>query len=91
MGSSVLLDNMTDVLDKVMDYEPALNVPDMNGHVFDNDSDNDKDVDNQIHVVHIECLVQAVKPCLLDLSQTGWGVLKILNVKEVRKHATERL
>jgi hypothetical protein len=33
-GNSVP-DNMKDVLDEVMDYEPSENVPDMNDHIFD--------------------------------------------------------
>jgi hypothetical protein len=82
---------MTNVLDKVMDYEPTSNVPDMNDHVFDNDSNNDNVVDDERDVAHIEGLIQAVKPCLLDLLQTGWKVLENVNEKKVCKHATERL
>ncbi len=67
VGNSVPPDKMTNVLDEVMDYKPTSKVPDMNDHVFNNDSDDDDDVDNQRHNVHVEVLVQAVKPCLLDL------------------------
>lgn len=90
VGNSIP-DNMTDVLDEVMDYEPTSNVPDMNDHVFDDESDDGDAADDERDIVHIEGLVQTVKPCLLDLSQTGWEVFKNANEKEVRKHAMEQL
>jgi hypothetical protein len=36
-----LPDNMKDVLDKVMDYEPSRNVPSMNDHIFDDELEED--------------------------------------------------
>jgi hypothetical protein len=38
-----LPDNVRDVLDEVMEYEPSRNVPDINDHVFDEDNDDEAD------------------------------------------------
>jgi hypothetical protein len=35
--------------------------------------------------------VQPVKPCLMDLTQTGWDEFAKLNVQEVRQHAKDCL
>ncbi len=44
VGNSIP-DNMKDVLDKVMDYEPSRNTPNMNDHIFDDEQEED-DADN---------------------------------------------
>ncbi len=41
MGSS-LPDNMKDVLDEVMEFEPCEILPDMDNHVFDDDPEDDE-------------------------------------------------
>ncbi len=47
-----LQDKITDVLDKVMDYESSDVIPNMDDHVFDNKSEDNK-VDNDEHVIQI--------------------------------------
>jgi hypothetical protein len=63
--------NMKDVLDEVMDYEPSGIVPDINNHTFDdNEPERDKVLDDEQDVVNRFALSQ--KPCLVDLSMVGW-------------------
>ena len=50
VGGGALPDNVKDVLDEVMEYEPSENVPDINDHVFDGNNE-DEDDDNEDEVI----------------------------------------
>jgi len=51
VGGGTLPDNVKDVLDEVMEYEPSENVPDINDLVFDEDNNKDEDDDNDDEVI----------------------------------------
>jgi hypothetical protein len=86
VGNS-LPNNVKDVLDEVMEYEPCETLPDMDNHVFDDEPEDDEaDNDNQ-YLLRTDSNLQPVKPCLMDLTRTGWDELAKLNVQEVRQHA----
>jgi hypothetical protein len=42
-------------------------------------------------VLRMDSNVQPVKPCLIDLTWTGWDDLAKLNVQGVRQHAKDHL
>lgn len=90
VGADTLPENVRDVLDEVMEYEPTGVVPDINDHVFDGDNDEADDDDDE-SVTRLELDTVQTKPCLLDLQEVGWEAIDKLKVKEVRQHAKDRL
>jgi hypothetical protein len=90
VGNS-LQDNVKDVLDGVMEYEPCETLPDMDNHLFDDEPEDDE-ADNDVQDLSTtDSNKQLVKPCLMDLTRTGWEELNKLNVQEVRQHAKDCL
>jgi hypothetical protein len=59
------LDNMNNVLDKVMEYKTRGIVPDMDNHTFNVDEEEEED-DNDAEVVHVSNTGN-MKQCLLNL------------------------
>ena len=91
VGGGTLPDNVKDVLDEVMEYEPSENVPDINDHVFDdNNEDEDDDNDDEV-ITGLEVVTIQSRPCLSDLQGLGWAAIDKVKVKEVRQHAKDRL
>ncbi len=90
VGSSIP-ENMKDVLDKVMDYEPTGIIPYMSEHRSDNNELDDKGAMEEDEQDVGFRSVQLIKPCLLDLSRTGWDELEKANVKEIRKQTLDYL
>jgi hypothetical protein len=92
VGGGTLLDNVKDVLDKVMEYEPSENVPDINDLVFDEDNNEDKDDDNDDEVITgLEVVTVQSRLFLSDLQGLGWATIDKVKVNEVRQHAKDRL
>ena len=91
VGEGELPENVKDVLDEVMEYEPSENVPDINEHVFDvNNEDEDDDNDDEV-ITGLEVETVLSRPCLSDLQGLGWEAIDKVKVKEVRQHAKDRL
>jgi len=91
VGGGTLPDNVKDVLDEVMEYEPSENVPDINDHAFDgNNEDEDDDNDDEV-ITGLEVETVLSRPCLSDLQGLGWAAIDKVKVKEVRQHAKDRL
>ncbi len=91
VGGSSLPNNIKDVLDEVIEYEPSEIVPNMNDHVFDDDADDDEaDDDDGDLLLRIDTNIMPVKPCLMDLTRTGWDELAKVKVNEVWHHAKHR-
>jgi hypothetical protein len=61
---------ITDILDKVMEYESSDVVPNMDDHVFDNKYNDDKADDDEWDIQIIQSDA-STRPCLLDLTSTG--------------------
>jgi hypothetical protein len=83
-----LPDKITDILDKIMEYEPSDVVPNMDDHVFD-DKYNDNEAEDDEHDMQIIQSDASTRPCLLDLTSTGWQQLE--NVIEVHQHHTNHM
>jgi hypothetical protein len=82
---------MKDVLDEVMEYDRFEILPDKDNHVFkDEPEDDEADNDNQ-DLLRTDSNVQQVKPCLMDLTRTGWDDLAKLKVQVVGQHAKDCL
>ena len=91
VGGDALPDNVKDVLDEIMEYEPSENVPDMNDHVFDdNNKDENDDKDDEV-ITGLEVVTVLSRPCLNDMQGLGWEAIDKVKVKEVRQHAKDRL
>jgi hypothetical protein len=75
-----------------MEYEPSDNVPDINNHVFDDNTDNDEAEDDDGDIVPGTDSPNNVKskPCLMDWRKFGWEEIDKMKLKEVRKHGKER-
>jgi hypothetical protein len=80
-------DKITVVLDKVMDYKSSDVIPNMDGHAFDKESEDNK-ADNDEGDIQINRADASMRPCLLDLTRTGWNALENLKVREVRQYHT---
>jgi hypothetical protein len=91
MVGSSLPDNVKNVLNKVMEYEPCETLPDMDNHVFDDEPEDDEADNYDQDLLRTDSNVQPVKLCLMDLMWTGWDELTKLNVQEVRQHAKDCL
>jgi hypothetical protein len=90
VGADSLPENVRDVIDEVMEYEPTEVVPDINDHVFDGgDEKSDDDDDESITGLLLNTVQK--KPCLLNLQVVGWEAIDKVKVKEVRQHAKDRL
>ena len=91
VGGGTLPDNVKDVLDEVMEYEPSENVPDINDLVFD-DNNEDEDYDNDDEVITgLEVVTVQSRLFLSDLQGLGWATIDKVKVNEVRQHAKDRL
>jgi hypothetical protein len=86
-----LPEDVHDVIDEVMEYEPESLVPNIDDHVFSNDEGID---DNRAYDEEQELSVNVggviVQPCLMDLVKVGWDKLREINVKKIRMVADER-
>ena len=92
VGGGTLPDNVKDVLDKVMEYKPSENVPDINDLVFNEDNNEDKDDDNDDEVITgLEVVTVQSRLFLSDLQGLGWAAIDKVKVNEVRQHAKDRL
>jgi hypothetical protein len=92
VGGRSLPNNIKDVLDEVMEYEPSEIGPNMNDHLFDDDADDDEaDDDDGDLLLRTDTNILPVKPCLMDLTRTGWDELAKVKVSEVRQHAKDRV
>ena len=66
-------------------------IAESDNHVFDDEPEDDEaDNDDQV-LLRTDSNAQPVKPCLMDLTWTGWEELAKLNVQEVRQHAKDCL
>jgi hypothetical protein len=83
-------DDIVDVLDEVMDHEANNVLPNMDDHVFDDEYEDD-DTDKNESDIRNELPILSTKPCLLNLTKIGWEELEKVNVREVCKHATDRI
>ena len=81
----MLHESVNDVIDKVMEYEPEMLVPNIDDHVFNNIED---EFDNEIE--EEDKMLELERPCLIDLVNKGWKKLGKMNVKKVRMVADER-
>ena len=85
-----LQDKITDVLDKVMDYESSCIVPNIDDHVFDNESDYGKADNNELDI-QINRTDVSMRPCLLDLTRTGRHDWEHVKVRKVHQHHTNHM
>jgi hypothetical protein len=86
-----LPEDVHDVIDEVMEYEPESLVPNIDDHVFSNDEgidDNGAYDEEQELSVNVGGVI--VRPCLMDLVKVGWDKLREINVKKIRMVADER-
>ena len=85
VGGGTLPDNVKDVLDEVMEYEPSENVPDINDLVFNEDNNEDKDDDNDDEVITgLKVVTVQSRLFLSDLQGLGWATIDKVKVNEVR-------
>ena len=79
-----------DVIDKVMEYEPKLLVPNIDDHVFSNDEGIDDNRPNdEEHELSVNVGGEIVRPCLMYLVKVGWDKLGEMNVKKIRMVAEQ--
>ena len=85
-------EEINDVIDEVMEYEPEILVPNIDDHVFTNeDGVNDDGRDDKEQEMTMEIGGLRTRPCLMDLVLVGWNKLKEMNVKKIRMVADERV
>ena len=76
---------ITNVIDKIMEYEPKILVPDIDNHVFSNeDGIGDDEADNEEQEMTMEISGVMKRLCLMDLVKVGWNKLKEMNVNKIR-------
>ncbi len=73
-----------------VEYEPEMLVPNIDGHLFPNDDENDDETGNdKEEVTPMNDAGIVGRPCLNDLVEKGWNKLREMNVKKVRMVADE--
>jgi hypothetical protein len=88
---TTLQEEIDDIIDKVMAYEPETMLPNIDDHIFDaHDNVNDDMEDDNDKNDLIEEGAVVGRPCLMDLVKEGWKILDKMNVKKVHMVADER-
>ena len=83
---------ITNVIDKIMEYEPKILVPDIDDHVFTNEDGIDDDgADDEEQEMTMEISGVMTRPCLMDLVKVGWNNLKEMNVNKIRMVVDEQM
>ena len=86
-----LPEDVHDVINEVMEYEPESLVPNIDDHVFSNDEGiDDNGADDEEQELSVDVGGVIVRPCLMDLVKVGWDKLGEMNVKKIRMVADER-
>ena len=86
-----LPENLHDIIDEVMEYEPKLLVPNIDDHIFsDEEGIDDNGADDEEQDLAVDVGGEMVRPCLMDLVKVGWDKLREINVKKIRMAADER-
>jgi hypothetical protein len=61
----VLHESVNDVIDEVMEYKPEMLVPNIEGHVFNDNEQNNNEIEEE------EQMLESERPCLIDLVNKG--------------------